>query len=169
MDRSKRLPKELAVYDLLDTLGICWTSVDHEAAMDMASCAEADRQLGTRMCKNLFLCNRQHSQFYLLMLPGEKIFHTKDLSKQIGSARLSFAEPEYMEQYLNIQPGAVSVMGLMNDHENHVQLLIDQELMEEPWVGCHPCVNTGSLKLSMEDLLQRFLPYIHHDFIVVSL
>ena len=103
------------------------------------------------------------------MLPGEKIFHTKDLSKQIGSARLSFAEPEYMEQYLNIQPGAVSVMGLMNDHENHVQLLIDQELMEEPWVGCHPCVNTSSLKLSMEDLLQRFLPYIHHDFIVVSL
>ena len=169
MDRSGRLPKELAVYDLLDSLGIWWTSVDHEAAIDMASCAEVERQLGTRMCKNPFLCNRQHSQFYLLMLPGEKVFHTKDLSKQIGSARLSFAEAEYMERYLNIQPGAVSVMGLMNDHENHVQLLIDQELMEETWVGCHPCVNTSSLKLSMEDLLQRFLPYVHHDFIVVSL
>ena len=168
-DCTGRLEREVAVYDLLDKLGIEYERTDHEEANTMEACEEIDRVLGTAMCKNLFLCNRQKTDFYLLMMPGDKPFKTKDLSQQIGSARLSFAEAEYMEEYLNILPGSVSVMGLMNDKEHHVQLLVDREVMEGEALGCHPCVNTSSLRLSMTDLREKFLPAVAHMPIIVEL
>jgi len=168
-DCTGRLEREMAVYDLLDKLGIEYVRVDHEEANTMEACEEIDRALGTAMCKNLFLCNRQKTNFYLLMTPGDKPFKTKDLSQQIGSARLSFAEAEFMEEYLNILPGSVSVMGLMNDKEQHVQLLMDREVVESENLGCHPCVNTSSLRLSMADLMEIFLPAVAHSPIMVEL
>lgn len=168
-DCTGRLEREMAVYDLLDKLGIEYVRVDHEEANTMEACEEIDRALGTAMCKNLFLCNRQKTNFYLLMMPGDKPFKTKDLSQQIGSARLSFAEAEFMEEYLNILPGSVSVMGLMNDKEQHVQLLMDREVVESENLGCHPCVNTSSLRLSMADLMEIFLPAVAHSPIMVEL
>ena len=166
-----RLEKEIRVYDFLDKLGVEYQRVDHEAAMTMEACEEIDRTLGdgTAICKNLFLCNRQETDFYLLLMPGDKPFKTKNLSAQIGSARLSFAKPEYMEKYLDIRPGAVSVMGLMNDHENHVQLLVDEDVMKGEYLGCHPCVNTSSMKVRTEDIFGRFLEAVHHDMIKVTL
>ncbi|MBQ8640253.1 MAG: prolyl-tRNA synthetase associated domain-containing protein [Lachnospiraceae bacterium] len=164
-----RLEREIKVYDLLDSLGIEYLRVDHEETNTMEACHEVDRILDTLICKNLFLCNRQKTQFYLLMMPGDKVFKTKDLTKQIDSARLSFADPEFMEKYLHIKPGAVSVMGLMNDTENHVQLLIDRPVIESEFVGCHPCVSTASLKLRTEDVLNRFLKAVHHEPILVDL
>ena len=142
---DNRLNKEIRVYDFLDKLGIQYQRIDHEAAMTMEACEEIDHALGdnTTICKNLFLCNRQETDFYLLLMPGDKPFKTKDLSAQIHSARLSFAKPEYMEKYLDITPGSVSVLGLMNDSEKKVQLLIDEDVMKEPYFGCHPCINTG--------------------------
>lgn len=168
-DCTGRLEREMAVYDLLDKLGIEYVRVDHEEANTMEACEEIDRALGTAMCKNLFLCNRQKTNFYLLMMPGDKPFKTKDLSQQIGSARLSFAEAEFMEEYLNILPRSVSVMGLMNDKEQHVQLLMDREVVESENLGCHPCVNTSSLRLSMADLMEIFLPAVAHSPIMVEL
>lgn len=168
-DIAGRQEREVAVYDLLDELGIEYVRVDHEEANTMEACKEVDRVLGTAMCKNLFLCNRQKTNFYLLMMPGDKPFKTKDLSQQIGSARLSFAEAQFMEEYLNILPGSVSVMGLMNDKENHVQLLMDKEVMEGEALGCHPCVNTSSLRLSIADLMEEFLPAVAHEPIMVEL
>ena len=164
-----RLEREIKVYDLLDSLGIEYLRVDHEETNTMEACHEVDRILDTLICKNLFLCNRQKTQFYLLMMPGDKVFKTKDLKKQIDSARLSFADPEFMEKYLHIKPGAVSVMGLMNDTENHVKLLIDRPVIESEFVGCHPCVSTASLKLRTEDVLNRFLKAVHHEPILVDL
>ena len=164
-----RLEREIKVYDLLDSLGIEYLRVDHEETNTMEACHEVDRILDTLICKNLFLCNRQKTQFYLLLMPGDKVFKTKDLTKQIDSARLSFADPEFMEKYLHIKPGAVSVMGLMNDTENHVQLLIDRPVIESEFVGCHPCVSTASLKLRTEDVLNRFLKAVHHEPILVDL
>lgn len=164
-----RSPEELAVYALLEKLEIPYTRVDHEPAMTMEDCEAVDRQLGVMMCKNLFLCNTQKTKFYMLLMPADKKFKTKDLSKQIQSARLSFADAEHMEQYLRIHPGAVSVMGLMNDEENHVQLLFDQEVLRQEWLGCHPCVNTSSIRLKMADLLEKFLPAVHHDWRAVEL
>lgn len=168
---SGRLDKEIRVYDLLDKLGIAYQRVDHEATMTMEACEEVDRILGddTTICKNLFLCNRQETNFYLLLMPGDKPFKTKDLSAQINSARLSFAKPEYMEKYLDITPGSVSVLGLMNDSEKKVQLLIDEDVMKEPYFGCHPCINTSSLKFTTEDLTKKIIPALGHDPITVSL
>ena len=166
-----RLGKEIRVYDFLDKLGIQYQRIDHEAAMTMEACEEIDHALGdnTTICKNLFLCNRQETDFYLLLMPGDKPFKTKDLSAQIHSARLSFAKPEYMEKYLDITPGSVSVLGLMNDSEKKVQLLIDEDVMKEPYFGCHPCINTSSLKFTTEDLMQKIIPALEHEPVTVTL
>lgn len=164
-----RLEKEIKVYDLLDSLGIEYQRTDHGHADTMEACNEIDKVLGTIICKNLFLCNRQKTDFYLLMMPGDKPFKTKDITKQLGCARLSFASEEYMEEYLNIKPGAVSIMGLMNDTENHVQLLIDRQVIECDTMGCHPCVNTSSLKMKTKDVMENFLPAVHHKAIIVDL
>ena len=168
---DNRLDKEIRVYDFLDKLGIQYQRIDHEAAMTMEVCEEIDRALGdnTTICKNLFLCNRQETDFYLLLIPGDKPFKTKDLSAQIHSARLSFAKPEYMEKYLDITPGSVSVLGLMNDSEKKVQLLIDEDVMKEPYFGCHPCINTSSLKFTTEDLMQKIIPALEHEPVTVTL
>ena len=169
LDLSGRLPREIAVYDLLDHLHINYQRTDHEEANTMEACNAIDRILDVIICKNLFLCNRQMTHFYLLMMPGDKPFKTKDLSRQIGSARLSFADAQHMEEFLHIRPGAVSIMGLMNDKGNRVQLLIDREVVQSEYIGCHPCVSTASLKLRTEDVLGRFLPAVGHEPVFVSM
>lgn len=168
-DVQGRLEREIRVYDLLDSLGIEYFYTDHEEASTMEACNAIDEVLGVPMCKNLFLCNRQETEFYLLMMPGDKPFKTKDLSKQINSARLSFGKPEFMEEFLDIKPGAVSIMGLMNDTGKRVRLLIDKPVLESEYVGCHPCVNTSSLKIQTKDLLDKFLPATGHEVTVVDL
>ena len=168
-DLSGRLEKEIRCYDLLDSLGVSYQRIDHEPAMTMEICACIDETLQATICKNLLLCNRQCTAFYLLMIPGTKVFKTKDLSAQIGSSRLSFADPEYMERYLDITPGSVSVLGLMNDRENHVQLLIDEDVLKGEYVGCHPCINTSSLRISTADLMQTVIPAMHHQPRMVQL
>ena len=164
-----RLPKEIRVYDLLDSLGISYERVDHAPAMTMEVCAAIDEVLEATICKNLLLCNRQGTAFYLLMLPGNKVFKTSVLSKQIGSSRLSFASAEAMAEFLDITPGSVSVMGLMNDHDNRVQLLMDKDVLKGEYIGCHPCINTSSLRFLTSDLIEKILPAMHHEPTYVEL
>lgn len=164
-----RLAKELRCYDLLDSLSVEYYRVDHEPADNMATCEAIDEALGALICKNLFLCNRQQTEFYLLMMPANKPFKTAVLSKQIGSARLSFASPEAMERYLDITPGSVSVLGLMNDHDNAVKLLVDEELFSHEYVGCHPCINTSSLRLRTADVFDRLTDAMRHPYTKVAL
>ena len=164
-----RLPREIRTYDFLDNLGIEYLRTDHEAANNMEACNKIDAILGVIICKNLFLCNRQKTQFYLLMMPGDKKFKTKELSAQINSSRLSFAEPEDMLKYLDIEPGAVSIMGLMNDKEHAVQLLIDEDVLKGEFLGCHPCVCTSSLKLNTNEVIHKFLPATGHEYRTVHL
>ena len=168
-DETGRLPKEIRTYDLLDTLGIAYQRIDHEAAMTMEACAAIDEALDATICKNLLLCNRQCTAFYLLMIPGSKTFKTSVLSKQIGSSRLSFAGAEYMERFLDITPGSVSVLGLMNDHDHQVQLLIDEDVLKGEYFGCHPCINTSSLRLKTSDLMEKIIPAMGHEPRIVSL
>ena len=168
-DTAGRLDKEIRTYDLLDRLGVEYERIDHEPTMTMEDCKEVDQLLETVICKNLFLCNRQKTAFYLLMIPDTKVFHTKDLSAQIGSARLSFAKPEYMEEFLDITPGSVSVMGLMNDKEHRVQLLIDEDVLDGEYIGCHPCINTSSIRFKVKDLIEKVIPAMGHDFVKVKL
>ncbi|MBQ8237989.1 MAG: prolyl-tRNA synthetase associated domain-containing protein [Oscillospiraceae bacterium] len=168
-DWARRLPKEIRVYDLLDSLNISYQYVDHEAAMTMEACAAVDEAMGTAMCKNLLLCNRQKTAFYLLLLPGAKVFKTSVLSKQIGSSRLSFADGEFMEEFLDITPGSLSVLGLMNDHGHRVELLIDADVLQDAYIGVHPCINTSSLRLRTSDLMEKIIPAMDHAPRMVNL
>ena len=164
-----RLEKEIRCYDLLDKLGVEYQRIDHEAAMTMEACVEIDKVLDATICKNLLLCNRQATAFYLLMIPGDKQFKTSVLSKEIGSSRLSFAKPEYMLEYLDITPGSVSVLGLMNDHDHHVELLMDEDVLRGEFFGCHPCINTSSLRIRTADLMEKILPAMDHPARIVVL
>lgn len=164
-----RLEREIRVYDFLDKLGLSYQRTDHGHADTMEACHEIDAVLNVLICKNLFLCNRQKTEFYLLMMPGDKPFKTKEIPGQVGCARLSFASAEAMLTYLDIEPGAVSIMGLMNDKDNKVQLLIDEDVLKGEYLGCHPCVNTSSLKLKTRDVTDIFLPAVHHEPIIVHL
>ena len=164
-----RLEKEIRVYDLLDKLGVSYQRIDHEPAMTMEICAQIDKVLNATICKNLLLCNRQKTDFYLLMMPGDKIFKTKDLSSQIGSSRLSFADSCFMEQFLDITPGSVSVLGLMNDHDRRVRLLMDEDVKKGEYFGCHPCINTSSLRLRTRDLMDVILPALGYEPTFVKL
>ena len=168
-DITGRLEREVRTYDYLDRLGIRYQRTDHERADNMEACNAIDAVLGVIICKNLFLCNRQKTAFYLLMMPGDKKFKTTELSSQINSARLSFAEPVDMLKYLDIEPGAVSIMGLMNDHDHAVKLLIDEDVLKDEYVGCHPCVCTSSLKIRTADVIDRFLPATGHTYETVHL
>ena len=164
-----RLDKEIRCYDFLDQQGVSYQRIDHEAAMTMEACAAIDEALDATICKNLLLCNRQCTSFYLLMIPGDKQFKTSVLSKEIGSSRLSFAKPEYMLEYLDITPGSVSVLGLMNDHDHHVELLMDEDVLKGEYFGCHPCINTSSLRIRTADLMEKIIPAMNHPARIVTL
>lgn len=169
LDMSGRLDKEIRVYDFLDRLGVDFYRVDHEPAMTMEACVDIDKVMGTSMCKNLLLCNRQQTQFYLLLMPGEKVFQTKELSAQLGVSRLSFAPAEPMEKFLDITPGSLSVLGLMNDKEMQVKLVIDRPVLEAEYIGVHPCINTSSLKIKTNDLIHKIIPATGHTATIVDL
>ena len=166
---EERSAVEKRCYELLDALGVRYVRVDHERADTIAACREVEGVLGCRICKNLFLTNRQRTAFYLLIMPGEKPFRTKLLSKQIGSARLSFADAEDMERFLGVTPGSVSVLGLMNDTDKRVRLLIDRDVLREENFGCHPCRNTTSLRFTTAELTKKLLPALGREPTLVEL
>ena len=168
-DVAGRLPKEIRTYDLLDNLNVSYQRVDHSPLPTIEACQEVDALLKIDICKNLFLRNAQKTSFYLLLLPGRKKFRTAALTKQIGSSRLSFAEAEYMAQFPDITPGSVSVLGLMNDKDRRVRLLIDKDVLSNEYFGCHPCINTSSLKFKTADLLDKILPAIPCEYTLVDL
>ena len=170
-DLSGRSEREIRAYQFLDSLGIRFDRTDHpdRPATSMEVCADVDAILDVHICKNLFLCNRQKTNFYLLVMPGDKPFKTKELSGQLGISRLSFGEPQYMEKFLDLQPGSVSVLGLMNDHDRRVRLLIDEDVREEDQFGCHPCMNTSSIRFATKDLIDKILPAIGVGYTTVKL
>ncbi len=168
-DCSGREAREVAVYDLLDDLQVEYERVDHESVMTMEGCQAIDQALDVVMCKNLFLCNRQKTNYYLLLMPADKSFKTKEFSAKMGCARVSFAHEEALEAYLGLRPGAVTVLGLMNDKDKHVQLVIDKDVVNSPYLGCHPCVNTSSLKIGVQDLLDKILPAVDHAYTLLEL
>ena len=168
-DTTGRLEKEIRTYDFLDALQVPYQRIDHETLMTIEACKDVDKVLDAVICKNLFLCNRQRTSFYLLLMPGDKPFKTKELSAQINSSRLSFGSAEEMEELLSVSPGSVSVMGLMNDPEHRVRLLIDEDVLKEEYFGCHPCINTSSLKMYTKELIEKFLPATGHEPTIVHL
>lgn len=170
-DMTGRQDREIRAYKLLDSLGINYDRTDHpdEPATTMEACEKIDAILNVRICKNLFLCNRQKTSFYLLIMPGDKPFKTKELSKQMGISRLSFADESFMKELLDLYPGSVSVLGLMNDSERRVQLVIDEDVLSEEFFGCHPCVNTSSIRFKTKDLTEKLIPALGANPVTVKL
>lgn len=168
-DTAGRPEKEVRCYDALDQLGIAYKRVDHAPMYTMEAGKAVEQILQIEICKNLFLCNRQKTEFYLLLMEGDKVFKTKALSGLLGVSRLSFAPPERMEALLDVTPGSASILSLMNDKENRVRLLIDRPVIEKPFFGCHPCNNTSSLCIKTADIMEKFLPSVHHVPEIVEL
>lgn len=166
---DKRIPKEERCYDLLERLGVSFERIDHEAVATVEGCDEIGKLLGIEICKNLFLANSKRDHYYMLMLTGDKHLVTKDLAKKIGSTRLSFGSPDKMEEFLDLTPGSVSVLGLMNDREGNVELLIDSDIAKSEYFGCHPCINTSSLRIKTSDLIEKLLPAMGHTPTIVEL
>lgn len=164
-----RIPQEFAIYDRLEELSIPFVRVDHDHADTIEFCQEVEAVLGSKICKNLFLCNRQQTEFYLLCMPGDKPFKTKYLSAQVGSARLSFAPEDKLWELLRCTPGSATILGLMNDTEHRVHLLIDRPVYEAEYLSCHPCICTSSLKLRTRDVLTKLLPHTGHTPRIVDL
>ena len=171
LDMTGRQEREIRTYKFLDRLGVEFDRTDHpeEPATTMEVCERIDAILNVRICKNLFLCNRQKTNFYLLIMPGDKPFKTKELSGQLGISRLSFADEEHMLEYLDVMPGSVSVMGLMNDKDHKVHLVIDEDVLKEEMFGCHPCANTSSIRFKTKDLTEKILPAIGVSYDTVTL
>lgn len=170
-DMTGRKEREIRAYNFLDKIGVKFDRTDHpdQPATTMEVCASVDAVLGVHICKNLFLCNRQKTNFYLLIMPGDKPFKTKELSGQMGISRLSFADETAMEQYLDVHPGSVSVLGLMNDKEHKVQLVIDEDILKEELFGCHPCENTSSIRFATKDLTDKIIPALGVSPVIVHL
>lgn len=168
-DCSGRPEKEGAVYDLLERLDISFTRADHPAAFTMEECEAVSQALHTPICKNLFLCNRQKTAFYLLLLPASKPFRTKEITAQLGCARLSFAGEEQLASLLHLTPGSATIFGLQYDTENRVQLVVDRDLLDEAYFGCHPCINTSTIRLKTSDVFDRLTHALHHDYTLVTL
>ena len=168
-DTAGRLEKEIRTYDLLDRLGVEYERIDHEPAMTMEDCKEVDQLLEAVICKNLFLCNRQKTQFYLLLLEGDKVFKTKHLSAQLGCSRLSFAGEEDLARLLGVQPGSASLLCLLQDPGCAVQLVLDRPLLRQAYLGLHPCQNTSTLRIAMGDVLERVIPALGHRPLLVDL
>ena len=166
---SRRDPRERRCYELLDRLGVPYRRADHERAATMELCREIERSLGCPICKNLLLTNRQQTDFYLLLMEGDKVFKTKYLSKALGCARLSFATDAQMLELVDITPGSLSVLGLMNDPDKKVRLVIDRPVLEQPEIGFHPCLNSSTLAVSMADFREKILPALGHEPTVVEL
>lgn len=166
---DKRIDKEERVYDLLDELNIKYYRADHSPADTIEDCQKVEEVIGVQICKNLFLCNRQKTEFYILLMPALKPFRTAVVSKLLGVSRLSFGDEEFMREFLDITPGSVSIMGLMNDKNNRVRLLIDKELADSEYIRCHPCINTSTLKISTDDIFKKYLPRVHHKPLVIDI
>ena len=166
---DERIEKERMTYEALEKLGIDFYRADHEAAATIEDCKAVEEVLGRKKKKNLLLCNRQETVFYLLLMPGNKPFKTKDISKQINSARLSFASAEKMLELVNITPGSLSVTGLIFDRENKVNLIIDNDLLNDEYLCCHPCINTSTLKIKLSDIIEKFIPSTGHTPVYVDL
>lgn len=166
---DKRIKTERNTYEILDKLKIPYERVDHEAVSSMEECKEVDEYLGVEIRKSIFLCNQKKTSFYLLVMPADKAFSTNDFCKQLGCSRLSFAPAEKMEELLGVSPGSASIMSIVNDTDDYVQVIIDKDVADCEWFGCNPGINTSHIKIKTKDLLNKYLPYAKHNAQIIKL
>lgn len=153
---------ETKTYEELTRLGIKFERVDNDPVEAMDECTEIAGKLGTEIRKTIVVCNRQKTQYYLVILPADKRFDSKRFAQMMQCARVSFASAEDMESILGVQPGSATVMSILNDTDNKVQVVVDKAVADEKWFGCNPGANTTHLKIKTNNLLNNFLPAEGH-------
>lgn len=167
-DKTPERREKLAL-DALNALGIKYAYFQHAPAKTMDDCKGLDDALGLPVhCKNLFLTNRQKTEFFLLLIGADKRFVTANISKQIGKSRLSFGDDELLLERLNLLPGAVGPLSLIFDTDNAVTLLVDEDLRSGR-MCFHPNVNTASVAMDSADFYGVFLPSVRHEPLFVHI
>lgn len=141
------------VLDKLKELNIEYKEVEHEPVFTIEDMdALGDVFEGAKICKNLFVRDQKGKRHFLIVVPEEKRVPLVDLATKIGSTKLSFASEERLMKYLNLKPGAVTPLAVVNDENSAVEVFFDEELKKEKVLGVHPCVNTSTILISQENL-----------------
>jgi Ala-tRNA(Pro) deacylase len=156
------------VYELLKKLNISYERVENDVVETMEECKEIDIALGTEIRKSIFLSNAKKTSFFLVVLPADKQLDTAALAKKIGVGKLTFASEDAMVKHLGTHPGSATIMGLINDVDEYVQLIMDKAVAEAEWFGCNPGINTAHLKVRTTDILKKFLPQIYHQAKIIE-
>jgi Ala-tRNA(Pro) deacylase len=159
---------EEEVFKILQETNIPFTYVKNDAVHTMEECSAIEEHLSVEIRKTIVLCNRKKTQFYLVVMPSSKAFNAKGFSESVGE-RLSFASPDRMEKLLGIQSGSATIMSLLNDSKEMVQLFIDKDVADSQWFGCNTGTNTRHLKIATDDLLKKMIPRLNHQATIVTL
>ncbi len=172
---TNELPQEFAnelekeVYGKLNELNISFDRVDNDVVESMEECLEIDKKLGTEIRKTIIVCNEKKTQFYLIVLPSEKRFDSKEFRNKMECSRVSFAKVEDMERVLGVLPGSATVMSVIKDNDNIVQVVIDKEVADEEFFGCNTGANTRHIKIKTKDLIDVILPNLNHEPKIIEL
>lgn len=150
------------IYTLLEGLSISYEKIDHPPVYTSEQARQLIPPRPAASAKNLFLKDKKGRNHYLLVFEDSKTLRFEHLAEQIGSSRLSLASLERLERHLGVDPGAVSLLALMNDRDQKVRLLVDRDLWEKEALQCHPLDNTATLVISMGDI-RRFLHFTGHS------
>lgn len=165
---DERCALETKVYETLSKLSIPFELVDNDSVESMEECIEISEKLGAEIRKTIFLCNRKKTSFYMVILPANKSFNTKEHCKKMDVSRLSFASGDLMMQHLDVAPGTATIMSLINDPDEKVELFIDKEIANSEFFACNPGANTTHLKIKTKDLLNKLLPKIDHPATIIE-
>ena len=167
-DFDKRPEKEQRVYEFLDELGIDYLYLDHQEEFSMGDAADADEAIGVVGAKNVFLRDKKRRNYFLILVNGTKRIDLKPISELTGIKKLTFCHEDDLDEVLGLTPGAVTPLGLLNDPEGRVQLIIDESLQDEELFAMHPCVNTVTIRMSNQDFMNTVIPAMGHEPIFVA-
>ena len=155
------------VYLYLDERNICYERYDHPAVF---TCEEAERlvpKTSGKDTKNLFLRDKKGRRHFLVVVGYEKTVDMSALARELGVGKLSLASAERLQKYLGVDPGSVSILGVLNDRQQVVEVIIDEAVWQAEAVRCHPLVNTSTLVIGKSDL-ERILRETGHNVTVID-
>jgi len=156
------------IYEALEELKIPFDRVENDFMISMEDCEAVNKKMNTRMAKNLFLCNRQKTEFYLFITKDNKHFNTKIFSKAMGISRVSFAPEETLTEYLGTKIGATTIFSLVYDKDCKVHLVIDKDVLEEKFHACNDGTNNAHIKITTKDLMEKYLKYTKHEPVIIE-
>ena len=174
-DLKKGLPSpdectetEYEVFAFLERSGADYTWLSHGEKFAVSEYEEVCRALQIKIIRNIFLENKK-GELYLLMIHADKKFVTKEVSRSVGSSRLQFASADLLMQTMRSEPGGVSNLALIFDTQKRVQLVVDRDLLDAPYMGMVPASRTKSLRMTPKDWLEKVVPAMQHEAMIIDI